>query len=135
MARTLSQNLRDRVIAAVDGGMSDTQPPSASECRWRPPSAGSGLGVPTGFRCHGSRVATGAQADITLVELSALLLEQHDVSSAPSTIWRFLDRHGMTFKGTAHACKQERPDVAMRRQAWFDAQPDLDPAHLVFIDA
>jgi transposase len=24
--------------------------------------------------------------------------------------------------------------VARRRQAWFDAQPDLDPEHLVFID-
>ena len=24
--------------------------------------------------------------------------------------------------------------MARRRQAWFDAQPDLDPAHLVFID-
>src|SRR6202045_3832856 len=37
-------------------------------------------------------------------------------------------------KKTAHASEQERPDVAARRQAWFDAQPDLDPEHLVFID-
>ena len=37
-------------------------------------------------------------------------------------------------KKTAHASEQERPDVAARRHAWFDAQPDLDPAHLVFID-
>jgi transposase len=40
----------------------------------------------------------------------------------------------MTFKKTAHANEQERPDVAARRQAWFDTQPDLDPEHLVFID-
>jgi len=33
-----------------------------------------------------------------------------------------------------HAAEQDRPDVASRRQAWFDAQPDLDPARLVFID-
>jgi transposase len=33
-----------------------------------------------------------------------------------------------------HASEQQRPDVARRRQAWFDAQPDLDPEHLVFID-
>lgn len=39
----------------------------------------------------------------------------------------------MTFKN-AHASEQDRPDVAARRQAWFDAQPDLDPEHLVFID-
>lgn len=37
-------------------------------------------------------------------------------------------------KKTAHAAEQDRPDVAARRQAWFDAQPDLDPQHLVFID-
>ena len=37
-------------------------------------------------------------------------------------------------KKTAHASEQERPDVAAQRQAWFDAQPDLDPEDLVFID-
>jgi transposase len=72
--------------------------------------------------------------DITLVELSELLREQHGVAFAPSTIWRFLDRHAMTVKKTAHAGEQGRPDVALRRQTWFDAQPDLAPEHLVFID-
>jgi transposase len=37
-------------------------------------------------------------------------------------------------KKTAHASEQERPDVAARRHAWFEAQPELDPEHLVFID-
>lgn len=37
-------------------------------------------------------------------------------------------------KKTAHASEQARPDVAARRQAWFDAQPDLDPEDLVCID-
>ncbi len=37
-------------------------------------------------------------------------------------------------KKTAHASEQERPDVARRRRAWFEAQPDLDPERLVFID-
>lgn len=53
---------------------------------------------------------------------------------APSTIWRFLDRHSMTLKKTAHASEQDRPDVLARRRAWFKAQPDLDPERLVFID-
>lgn len=30
--------------------------------------------------------------------------------------------------------EQERPDLLKRRQDWFDAQFDLDPARLVFID-
>ena len=37
-------------------------------------------------------------------------------------------------KKTAHAAEQDRPDILTRRQEWFDIQPDLDPARLVFID-
>lgn len=37
-------------------------------------------------------------------------------------------------KKTAHASEQERPDVVSERRAWRAAQPDLDPARLVFID-
>ena len=53
------------------------------------------------------------------------------------------DRHGVAVlrspwdqlqKKTAHAAEQERPDVAARRWAWFESQPDLDPRRLVFID-
>ena len=32
------------------------------------------------------------------------------------------------------ANEQDRPDVLKRREAWFEAQPDLDPERLVFID-
>ena len=35
---------------------------------------------------------------------------------------------------TAHASKQQRPDVLARRRAWFAGQLDLDPDTLVFID-
>jgi transposase len=37
-------------------------------------------------------------------------------------------------KKTGHAAEQERPDVQLQRQAWFDGQIDLDPARLIFID-
>jgi transposase len=37
-------------------------------------------------------------------------------------------------KKTAHAAEQDRPDVAAARAAWRDAQPELDPDKLVFID-
>jgi transposase len=37
-------------------------------------------------------------------------------------------------KKSAHAAEQDRPDILKRRQAWFNGQPDLDPARLVFID-
>jgi transposase len=41
---------------------------------------------------------------------------------------------GCRSKKTAHASEQQRPDVVRRRQAWFEAQPDLEPERLVFID-
>ena len=78
--------------------------------------------------------AIDVKPDITLTELVTLLETQHCTRFARSTIWRFLDRRGVSFEKTAHAAEQDRPDVALRRQAWFDAQPDLDPQNLVFID-
>jgi transposase len=37
-------------------------------------------------------------------------------------------------KKSAHAAEQDRPEVLRRRWAWFQAQPDLHPDRLVFID-
>ena len=37
-------------------------------------------------------------------------------------------------KKSAHAAEQDRPDILRRRWDWFEAQPDLDPERLVFID-
>jgi transposase len=68
-----------------------------------------------------------AQEDISLVELAEMLRTKHGASFAASTVWRFLDRHTMTFQENAHASEQGRPDVAARRQAWFELQSDLDP--------
>jgi len=38
-------------------------------------------------------------------------------------------------KKTLHASEQERPDVAAARTAWQNQQPQLNPAHLVLLDA
>ena len=45
--------------------------------------------------------AIEAQKDISLVELAELLRTDYGASFAASTVWRFLDRHGMTFKNRA----------------------------------
>ena len=151
MARSLSDDLRRRVIAAVDSGMSRRAAAArfgvaaASAVRWVKAWRTTGTAQPRqqggdrrSHRIEAFRAvilaAIDAQVDITLVEVADLLRREHGASFAPSTIWRFLDRHGITVKKTAHASEQQRPDVATRREAWFDAQPDLDPAHLVFID-
>ena len=40
----------------------------------------------------------------------------------------------MPQKRAAYAAEQDRPDVKAARRAWFEAQPDLDPDRLVFLD-
>ncbi len=72
-----------------------------------------------------------ATPDTTLAEIATHLHEQRQVKASKSLIWRLLDRHGLSFKKTAHASEQQRPDVLSGRLAWFDLQPDPDPARLV----
>ena len=150
MAPTLSTDLRTRVIAAVDGGLSRRAAAErfgigiATAIRWVRTfrTTGAISASPKGnLRSHRIEAhrdvilsAVANQVDITIAELADLLAREHGLHVAPSTVWRFLDRHGMTFKKTAHASEQNRPDVHARRQAWFDAQPELDPERLVFID-
>ncbi len=71
---------------------------------------------------------------MTLAEIAAHLEGSHGLRVALSTVWRFFERRGITLKKTAHASEQEQPNVVRRRRAWFEAQPDLDPERLVFID-
>jgi transposase len=44
--------------------------------------------------------AIEAKPDMTLVEIAEMLEAERGASFAPSSIWRFLDRHGVTFKKT-----------------------------------
>ena len=71
---------------------------------------------------------------MTLAEIAAHLENEHGLRVSQSTVWRFFHRRGITFKNTAHASEQQRPDVLRRRRAWFETQPDLDPDKLVFVD-
>ena len=75
----------------------------------------------------------GERAELTLAEIRDLLGER-DIPIGVSSIWRFFDRHGVSFKKTVHASEQERPDVAAARLVWKNLQPQLDPRHLVFLD-
>ncbi len=129
MTRPLSQDLRSRVIAVVDGGLSCN---AAAECfgiavssavrwvhAWR--AEGRVAALPQGGDLRSRHIeayrdvilaAVGAEVDITLVELDELLRIQHGASFAPSTVWRFLDRHGLTFKKNS---ARQRAGAARRR--------------------
>ncbi|MGH6915969.1 MAG: IS630 family transposase, partial [Geminicoccales bacterium] len=152
MTRPLSDDLRQRVVSAVEGGMTrrgaaDRFGVGASTAirwvrQWR--ETGSVRPRPQGgdkrsqrIEAHGREILAlvGEKPDLTLAEIAAHLERAHGLRVAQSTVWRFFDRHGVTYKKkTAHASEQQRPDVARRRQAWFEGQPELDPARLVFID-
>jgi len=78
---------------------------------------------------------------ITLAEIAAYLDETHGVKAAQSSVWRLRAASGVCrigvagpIKKTAHAAEQRRDDVLRPRRAWFEAQTDLDPERLVFMD-
>jgi transposase len=73
--------------------------------------------------------------DLTLLEIQERLVQDCGERFSVSVLWRFIDRHGVTFKKeTAHAEEQRRPDVLEQRPGWFASQLDLDPTKLVFVD-
>lgn len=131
MAAALSHDLRTRVLAAVDGGMSRRSAAErfgigvATAIRWMRAWRDEGRPTPLAMggdvRSHRIEVfrdvilaAIEAQKDITLSELADMLHRDHGASFADSTVWRFLDRHDVTFKknGTrqrAGAARRRRP--------------------------
>jgi transposase len=131
MTRALSQDLRSRVIAVVEGGLSCNAAAArfgvaiSTVVRWVRAWRGEGraTALPQGGDLRSGRIeayrdvilaAVEAEVDITLVELSDMLRRRHGASFAPSTVWRFLDRHDLTFKKN---CARQRAGQARRRRA------------------
>ena len=114
MSKALSVDLRERVLAAIDEGMSCRGAAArfgvsaASAIRWRALSRQTGdvrPGPLGGDRRSGrieaqSEVILGlieSKPDVTLAEIEAALAERGVVVSSTS-IWRFFDRRGITLK-------------------------------------
>jgi transposase len=74
------------------------------------------------------------EPDLTLEEIQRRLLDERQQQAGIGSVWRFFDRHGISFKKSVRAAEQDRPDVAAARTAWVDNQPGLDPDRLIFID-
>lgn len=115
MAKTLSEDLRARVIAAVEAGSSRRGAAErfgvgvATAVRWVKAfrTTGAVAAKPKGGDKRSHRVeafrdvllgAVEARKDITLAELAAMLGREHGASFAPSTVHRFLARHRITLK-------------------------------------
>jgi transposase len=114
MARAYSSDLRVRVIAAIDGGLSTRQAAAlfsigiatagAWHRFWRKTGEAKPLrrGNPGGSKldAHADFILglIAEHKDITLHEITERLREELGVTVQPSTVWYFLDRRGMTFK-------------------------------------
>lgn len=115
MAKYLSEDLRIRVIRAVDGGMSRNAAARrfgvsiASAVRWMAAYLQTGQTAPKprgGDRRSGRLEAQAdllmsaieATPDITLAELRQRLIDERGETFAISTIHDFYRRHGVTFK-------------------------------------
>ncbi|HEX3204633.1 MAG TPA: IS630 family transposase [Propionibacteriaceae bacterium] len=150
MPGPLSQDLRDRLTAAVAAGSSARAAAErfgVSEStairwaqRWR--AEGEARARPLGgdhrSRLSGHREAVltlvAHQSDLTLAEIRAELAARHGIRVGQTTIWRFFERHRITVKKSLHATEQGRPDVAAARRRFIVRQPALDPKHLIFLD-
>ena len=151
MAKTLSLDLRERVLAAVSNGMSRRQAAerfgvsAASAIRWcaRQRETGSAASKPRG----GDRLSARIEAQANLILSAGGRDLRHHADGASSQTGRarasLRHRHALALlrsprhhveKKTAHASEQDRPDILKRREDWFDGQLDLDPERLVFID-
>jgi len=113
MSKPYSEDLRERVVAAVEGGLSRRQAANmfdvgiSTVIRWvqRFRTTGSFLAKPMGGD-HRSRL-TGARTwilerieaapDLTIEELRDELRE-HGVIVGYGTVWRFFEREAITFK-------------------------------------
>ena len=115
MTKSLSHDIRERLISAVEGGMTRRSAArrfgvAASTAikwvdRWR--RTGDVGPRPRGGDKRSHRIEAHAEEilaliketpDITLAELAEHLDEAHGLVVAHSTVWRLLDRHAMTFK-------------------------------------
>jgi transposase len=151
MARSYSQDLRDRGIEGTESGTSARKAAARFEVaastaiKWRERLRDSGersarrQGRRPGSKLDPHRdfllAAVEAEPDSTLKELQRRLVEERGVRTGIGTIWTFLDRHDLTFKKkSAYAAEQNRPDVREEREDWFEGQLDLEPERLVFVD-
>ncbi len=139
MTKPLSNDLRVRLIDAVAHGMScraaaDRFGVAASTAvkwvrRWR--DTGASAPRPQGGDKRSDRIEVHAaeilgliaeRADITLSEVASHLERVHGACFAPSTVWRFFDRHAQTFKKNrtrqrAGAARRGRAKTRMARRA------------------
>src|SRR3954469_17497367 len=154
MTRSLSADLRGRVIAAIEEGLSARE--AARRFQVGISTAGSWY---RRYRDTGETVARKQgqpsrskldphevfilglieeTPDITLAEIAERLAAEHRVRVVPSTVWMFLDKHGVTFKKRRRRSAASLPAALFARlqsdrdgllQAQGAAEKSRSPGH------
>jgi len=140
MTKPLSDDLRSRMIVAVEEGATrravakrfGVAPSTVTKLVQRVKQTGDIAPLAQGGDHRSKRIEAFADElkalisgtpDITLEELSAHLKNTHGETFVVSTIWRCLDRHGLSFKKNsarerAGACRRRgRSDSVVRNPA------------------
>ena len=148
MGKPYSQDLRERVIAAVDTGtgayvaalLFQVSVSYIYKALIRRRKTGevtarrSGCGPKPKLAPHDDalRARVAAEPDITLAELQAWLLAERKVDVSIGCLWNRLKFLKLPLK--ERAAEQDRSDVAQARDEWRASQSELNPERLVFID-
>jgi len=141
MPKSYSGDLRERVIEAVEGGASRRETAERFEVsvssavkwlqRWHEsksaaPKPRGGSVYPLEEFAEQILDLIAQQPDLTLVETVAELRKRR-IRTSRSSLWRFLDRHGITLKKSLQAAERQRADVAQARRRWIREQGMLVP--------
>ena len=128
MSQSLSEDLRERILAAVQRGASrrevakrfDVAPSTVTKLVQRVARTGSLKPAARGGDRRSGRIEAHAgeildliarTSDVTLEEIAAHLKRTRNETFVVSTIWRCLDRHGLTFKKNS---SRERAEPSRR---------------------
>ncbi len=149
MTAPLSNDLRNRVIVAIEGGLSRRDAgakfdiSTASAVHWVRRFHETGGVAPGKVGGHRPKKIVGEHR-IWLVEccqsgafsLMGLVgeLAERGLKVDYRTVWNFVHTEGLSFKKSAVATERNRPDAARRRAQWIKYQYNVAPQRLVFID-
>ena len=145
MPKPYSQDLRDRVIDAVERGKMSRRAAArryeiseSVAIKWLERVERDGSREPVGHGGHRAsklmphrdflEAARSEKPDITLQTLCDRLLSERTVKADTSMMSRFFRRIGVTIKKrTLVAREQDRPDISRHRRRWRAYQGLIDP--------
>jgi transposase len=141
MTRPLSKDIRERAMSRLGAGETVRAVAEAlsvapsSVVKWSQRLRATGSAAPRKIRGEQADWLRARMADraFTLRGLVAELAER-GLKVDYRTMWTFAHAEGLSFKKTALASEQERPDIARKRARWKARQGSIDPHRLVFID-